>query len=82
MEARQVLPGTIRVLLIPPLRTDMPPLTGGEIAAFSFSLKGAGELSVQSIDFVRRSAVFSDRQGKSVGVRALQNNIGRRRVPK
>lgn len=77
LDYRLIQPGTLRILVIPPIRQQMPPLTGGHIATMRFP--GLEKLSLEDSDirFVPGSVVLSDSGAKTVAIRTTLSNVGK-----
>lgn len=74
---RQIQPGTLRVIVYPPVRQQMPALAGGQLVSIQFP--GLDKLALGEADlrFVPGSIVLSDAAAKKIDVRATVNLLGK-----
>jgi hypothetical protein len=79
---QQIQPGRIRVVVYPPIRPQMPPLAGGQVASIRFPGLEKLVLVSDDLSFIPGSIVLSDSSARTVAVRTVINNLskGRNRI--
>lgn len=76
-EFRQVQPGTVRVVIYPPIRQQMPSLAAGQAVSLKFPELDAIALDDGDIRFVPGSVVLSDSMARAVKLRQASSSLGR-----